>query len=127
MLKERTSQQSELELVSIESLVPRDHLLRKIDRAIDFSFIYEKARPLYCADNDRPPIDPVMLLKWKDVLFLPLNMFQSSFSNGIDVEADIIQRLMIKQVASVEQKRRLYHALEDFFVIERLVFLPIGQ
>jgi len=63
MLKERTSIQSELELVSIEELVPRDHLLRKIDQAIDFSFIYEKVKHLYCADNGRPPIDPVMLFK----------------------------------------------------------------
>ena len=63
MLKERSSIQSELELVSIETLVPKDHLLRKIDKIIDFSFIYEKVRHLYCADNGRPPIDPVMLFK----------------------------------------------------------------
>lgn len=63
MLKERTSQQSELEFVSIETLVAPDHLLRKIDHAIDFSFIYDKVRHLYCADNGRPPIDPVMLFK----------------------------------------------------------------
>jgi len=70
MLKERTSIQSELELVSIEELVPRDHLLRKIDKAIDFSFIYEKVRHLYCADNGRPPIDPVMLFKMLFVGYL---------------------------------------------------------
>jgi len=70
MLKERTSIQSELELVSIEELIPADHLLRKIDKAIDFSFIYEKVRHLYCADNGRPPIDPVMLFKMLFVGYL---------------------------------------------------------
>lgn len=63
MLKRKISQQSELELVSIETLVPKDHLLRKINKAIDFSFIYDKVEHLYCADNGRPPIDPVMLFK----------------------------------------------------------------
>jgi len=38
-------------------------LLRKIDKAIDFGFIREKVRSLYCADNGRPAIDPVVLFK----------------------------------------------------------------
>lgn len=63
MLKRKTSHQSELEFISIEELVPRDHLLRKIDRAIDFSFIYEKVEGLYCPDNGRPPVDPVVFFK----------------------------------------------------------------
>jgi len=63
MLKRKTTQQSELEFVSIETLVPKTHLLRKIDKAIDFTFIYDKVEHLYCADNGRPPIDPVMLFK----------------------------------------------------------------
>ena len=36
--------QRELEFVSIDSLVPEDYLLRKIDRSIDFSFIREKVQ-----------------------------------------------------------------------------------
>jgi transposase len=63
MLKRKTTHQSELELVSIETLVPSDHLLRKINKAIDFTFIYDKVEHLYCANNGRPPIDPVMLFK----------------------------------------------------------------
>lgn len=63
MLKERSSIQSELELICIEELVPASHLLRKIDRTIDFSFIYGKVEHLYCAHNGRPPVDPVMLFK----------------------------------------------------------------
>jgi transposase len=48
---------------SHQELVPEDHLLRKINRHIDFSFIHEKVRPYYCEDNGRPPIDPVVLFK----------------------------------------------------------------
>jgi len=53
--------------VTIESLVPADHLLRKIDSAVDFEFIRERVRHLYCADNGRPALDPVVLFK---LLFL---------------------------------------------------------
>lgn len=52
-----------LRICSIEDLVPQDHLLRKVDKYIDFSFIDEKVKPLYCLDNGRPAIDPVVLFK----------------------------------------------------------------
>ena len=62
MIREHTTQQ-ELEFVSIDSLVPKDHLLCKIDHTIDFNFIRDKVKDLYCADNGRPAIDPVVLFK----------------------------------------------------------------
>jgi transposase len=40
-----------------------DHLLRKIDAVIDFSFIHELATPYYCLDNGRPPLDPTLMFK----------------------------------------------------------------
>jgi transposase len=63
MLKRQSDQQSKIELVSIGELVPQDHHLRKIDKAINFSFIYDKVKDLYCQDNGRPCIDPVVLFK----------------------------------------------------------------
>ncbi len=50
-------------MVTLEGLVPADHLLRKIDAVIDFSFIHDRVAGLYCADNGRPALDPVMLFK----------------------------------------------------------------
>ena len=63
MFRTNPSREFQPETVNIEDLVPQDHLLRKINETIDFSFIAEKCRPLYCQDNGRPCIDPVMLLK----------------------------------------------------------------
>jgi transposase len=63
MLKEPEVPQQEMELVTIESLVPGDHLLRKIDASIDLEFIRERVRHLYSADNGRPALDPVVLFK----------------------------------------------------------------
>jgi transposase len=46
-----------------EKIVPEDHFLRRLPRAIDF----ESFRPLltraYCPDQGRPPLDPVFMLK----------------------------------------------------------------
>ena len=53
----------QLEIFSIEGFVPADHLLRKIDSAVDFSHIYDIVEDLYCADNGRPSIDPVVIFK----------------------------------------------------------------
>jgi transposase len=63
MLKTPTSYQHALEMVTLESLVPADHLVRQIAQAIDLEFIRERVAHLYCADNGRPAVDPVMLFK----------------------------------------------------------------
>lgn len=52
-----------MDLVILEQMIPEDHLLRRIDRAVDFGFIHELCVPLYCADNGRPAIDPEILLR----------------------------------------------------------------
>ena len=52
-----------VEFVVIDQLVPRDHLLRKIDAAVGFNRLYEMVEPLYSEDNGRPSIDPVVLFK----------------------------------------------------------------
>lgn len=63
MLKDRPQTQSSLEFVCIDELVPQDHLLRKIDKHIDFSFIHELVKDLYCQNNGRPALDPTLMFK----------------------------------------------------------------
>ena len=53
MLKQRREKQ-QMELVILEQMVPEDHFLRKVDRAVGFSFIYDLCAPLYCTDNGQP-------------------------------------------------------------------------
>ena len=62
IVKER-EKRDQLEMFSIEEFVPADHLLRKIDSAVDFTHIYDIVEDLYCADNGRPSIDPVVIFK----------------------------------------------------------------
>ena len=63
MLKTRKEEREQYEMICIEDLVPQEHILRKIDSAIDFTYIYELVGDLYCPDNGRPSIDPVVLFK----------------------------------------------------------------
>ena len=63
MLNKHEEDRKALEIVNLDDIVPKDHLLRKIDAAIDFDHLYDLVEDLYCADNGRPSIDPVVLFK----------------------------------------------------------------
>ncbi len=63
MFNKIENMQSEIILYSLEDLVPQDSLYRKIDKYIDFTFIYDKVKDLYCQDNGRNCVDPVVLFK----------------------------------------------------------------
>ena len=43
--------QSEILMTTMDELVPKDSLFRKIDKYIDFTFIYDEVKNLYCYDN----------------------------------------------------------------------------
>lgn len=78
------------EIVDTESLVPAEHLLRKIDAAVDFNKIYDMVEPLYCADNGRPSVDPVVLFKM--VLIQHLYGLGSLRRTAEEVRANIYYR-----------------------------------
>ncbi len=48
--------------LSLDQLVPHDHLLRQIAKTIDFSFMYPLARPYY-SHTGQPSVDPIILFK----------------------------------------------------------------
>ena len=48
--------------LSLDRLVPQNHLLRLIAEVIDFSFVYPLARPYY-SHTGQPSVDPVVLFK----------------------------------------------------------------
>ena len=55
--------QSEILMTTMEEIVPENSLFRKVDKYIDFTFIYDEVKDLYCENNGRPSIDPVVLFK----------------------------------------------------------------
>ena len=62
MSKNQMNERNQLEMLTIEQLVPENHLVRKLDAAIDFSFIYPLVENFY-SKYGRPSIDPVVLFK----------------------------------------------------------------
>ena len=50
-------------VVDIDMLVPKGHLLRKIDKVMDYEWIYERLEPYYSKRVGRPSADPVVLIK----------------------------------------------------------------
>ncbi|AVC45657.1 hypothetical protein RLV_1978 (plasmid) [Rhizobium leguminosarum bv. viciae] len=93
MLKKPAPQQRALEMVTLDSLVPKDHLLRKIDAVIDFSFIRDRVAGLYCPDNGRPPLDPTLMFK---ALFLDLYGIRSERQLVREIEVNVAYRWFLQ-------------------------------
>src|SRR5689334_21149548 len=54
--------------VSLEDLVPRDHLYRHLERTLDLSFVRELVQQTY-AGAGRPSVDPIVFFKLQLVMF----------------------------------------------------------
>ena len=48
--------------LSLDQLIPQDHLLRRIAAAVDFSFVRRLCRPYY-SHTGQPSVDPVVIFK----------------------------------------------------------------
>ena len=70
MLTHERRKNEQYQMVCIGDLVPQGHMLRKIEKAIDWEFIYELVEDKYCQDNGRPSIDPVTLFKIPMIQYL---------------------------------------------------------
>ncbi|WP_392563270.1 IS1182 family transposase [Orbus wheelerorum] len=74
-----------IEHISLDELVPQNHLVRKIAKTIDFEFIRDAVAPLYCKDNGRPAEDPVRLFK----------MMLLGYLFGISSERRLVQEIQV--------------------------------
>lgn len=109
------------EFVCIDNMVPQDHILRKISKFIDFSFIDDLVKDLYCADNGRPAVDPKIIFK---MLFLGyLFGIRSERQIVRDVEVNVAYRWFlgyslsdkIIDASTISQNRRRRFNGTDIF------------
>ena len=70
MRGQQDSQRVLFDTIDLELMIPKDHLLRRIDKHLDFDFIYELTEPLYCQGNGRPSVDPVLFFRMQLVNYL---------------------------------------------------------
>jgi len=83
----------EVAVTDIEGLVPKNHLLRKIDRSVNWNKIYEFVEDLYSPNMGRPSIDPVVLVKM--VLLQHLYGIRSLRQTAEEVSVNIAFRWFI--------------------------------
>lgn len=74
---------------SLDQLVPKDHLVRKIDRHVDFSIVHRLCAPLY-SNTGQPGIDPEILIKI--ILLGPLFNIRSVRQTIKEIETNLAYR-----------------------------------
>lgn len=70
MTQNADRKRGQVQLFCMDDLVPENHLLRLIDKAIDWTFIYDLVEDKYSPDFGRPSMDPVMLIKIPFIQYL---------------------------------------------------------
>ena len=70
MTQNADKKREQIQMFCMDDMVPQDHLLRIIDKAIDWNFIYDLVVDKYSPDNGRPSMDPVMLIKLPFIQYL---------------------------------------------------------
>ena len=70
MTKNADKKREQMMMFSMDDMVPQNHMLRLIDKAINWNFIYDLVEEKYCLDKGRPSMDPVMLIKIPFIQYL---------------------------------------------------------
>jgi transposase len=68
--KHSTDGRDQLQMVTVDDLVPANHLVRKIEASLDFEFIYDLVKDCYSPNEGRPSVDPVVLIKMVMIQYL---------------------------------------------------------
>ena len=97
-------------MVTIEDLVPAEHFLRKLEAALNLSFVYEETARIYSRKYGRPPIDPVVIVKYLLVGFL----------YGIPSERQIEQRIQTDVALMWYLGLDLFDRVPDYSTISQL-------
>ena len=63
MFNKEENIKDEIILMTLSEIVPKDHFLRKVDKAINFKFIYDLTEQYYSHTSGRNSLDPVVLFK----------------------------------------------------------------
>ena len=70
MLGQTLFQQPLFTTIDLNTFVPNDHLLKRLDKVLDLSFIRELAQPYYHQKDGRPSIDPMIFFRMQIVAYM---------------------------------------------------------
>lgn len=94
MSKETDKKREQVQMMSMDEIVPHNHLLRDIERAIDFSFIYDLVKEKYSEEKGKPSLDPIILIKI--VLIQYLYGIKSMRQTVKDIEVTVAYRWFLR-------------------------------
>ena len=80
MTQNADKKREQVQFFCMDDMVPQDHLLRIIDKAIDWNFIYDLVVEKYSQDNGRPSMDPVMLNK---IPFYSVSLWHQKYASNL--------------------------------------------
>jgi transposase len=76
-------QQQLFHYFDIESLIPQNHLLRKIEGCVNLDFVRNLTEDFYCSNNGRPSVDPELFFR----------MILIGYLNGIDSDRQLCDEI----------------------------------
>lgn len=69
MLGQTLFQQPLFTTIDLNTFVPKDHFLKRLDKILDLSFIRKLAQPYYQEKTGRPSIDPIIFFRMQIVAY----------------------------------------------------------
>jgi transposase len=94
----------------LSSLVPDDHILKRVDAILDLSWLPELIREVYCTDNGRPGIDPESALR----------LMLAGFFEGIIHDRKLMRQAQVNLAIRWFAGYRLHEPLPDHSSLTRI-------
>ena len=71
----------------MEDMVPQDHILRQIDKLVDFSFVRDTVKDCYCPNNGRPGVDTELVIRMLLIGYL-YNLSENRLRQEVTMHAE---------------------------------------
>ncbi len=94
----------------LRDLVPDDHVLKRVDRVLDLSWLREEVADCYCSDNGRPSIDPEAALR----------LMLAGFFAGIIHDRKLMREAQVNLAMRWFAGYRLHEQLPDHSSLTRI-------
>jgi transposase len=94
----------------LSSLIPEDHILKRVDAILDLSWLSELVKDVYCADNGRRSIDPEAALR----------LMLAGFFEGITQDRKLMRQAQVNLAMRWFAGYRLHESLPDHSSLTRI-------
>lgn len=94
----------------LRDLVPDDHILKRVDRVLDLSWLRDEVADCYCAGNGRPSIDPEAAVR----------LMLAGFFSGIVHDRKLLREAQVNLAMRWFAGYRLHEQLPDHSSLTRI-------